>query len=571
MKMRFTRHSAAALLLFSAVVARSSTDKTHQQGQELTPQQSALVDQMEAHEQQVVDELAKRAPVIETYVQGTKPDSYLREVPSGDEYLLSRVVLGKNVSGGTFNVVVRSKSIKRNYLSSSDSVMSINHLLGTKEGDGGYVSMLVPSSTGHFGRKDIDVTYIGRQFLGQIRTSIFFVRSKDHKGFLGQIWVDEQEGFLVHFSGSFESQRQYHIESWRTNVQPGLWLPSYVYIEDASATGADHHHFHGQSRLWGYSLKVPNELGDSESVKVDAVNDTSDQSTDLSPLEAKRQFEQQAQTNVENRLYQAGLLAAPSDFDKVLETVTNNLIIGAKLQVPDIHCRVLLTEPLESLTIGNTIVLSKGIVDTLPTEEDLAMVLAFQLAHIALGHEVQTRYGFSDALFFNDTDAYNHIPLGHTDEDNRAAARKAIDILSRSVYAPKVPQAALYLNQLFLRSKPLQALVHPRLGDGFFTNDNLDQMWLQQLLVYSPRINMADLSQIAALPLNSQLKVNAWDDTVQQLVVKQVAFQTPADKMPLELTPIVLRLTRYAPPADPTVAAGTPPASTPPSNTVQKQ
>ena len=58
---------------------------------------------------------------------------------------------------------------------------------------------------------------------------------------------------------------------------------------------------------------------------------------------------------------QAGLLAPPSDFDKVLEQVTNNIVIGNKLDLPDtIHCRVLLTTPLESLAVGNTILLSKG-------------------------------------------------------------------------------------------------------------------------------------------------------------------------------------------------------------------
>ncbi len=54
--------------------------------------------------------------------------------------------------------------------------------------------------------------------------------------------------------------------------------------------------------------------------------------------------------------------------------------------------RTLLTEPLESLAIGNTIVLSKSLIDTtaVVTSDgaqqmgNLNAILAFQLAHILL-------------------------------------------------------------------------------------------------------------------------------------------------------------------------------------------
>ena len=61
------------------------------------------------------------------------------------------------------------------------------------------------------------------------------------------------------------------------------------------------------------------------------------------------------------------MLAPPSDFDKILEQVANNIVIGNNIQITDaIHCRVLLTAPLESLAVGNTIILSKGLIDVLP-------------------------------------------------------------------------------------------------------------------------------------------------------------------------------------------------------------
>jgi hypothetical protein len=54
-----------------------------------------------------------------------------------------------------------------------------------------------------------------------------------------------------------------------------------------------------------------------------------------------------------------------------------------------------------------------------------------------------------------------------------------------------------------------------------------------------------NLQQIAALPLGSHLKVNAWDDRVSQLNAKPAPLVNARDKMPFQVTPIFLRLTRY--------------------------
>ncbi len=48
------------------------------------------------------------------------------------------------------------------------------------------------------------------------------------------------------------------------------------------------------------------------------------------------------------------------------------------------HCRVPLTTSLEAFTVGNTIVVSRGLIDVLPSESAVALVLAHQLAHNVL-------------------------------------------------------------------------------------------------------------------------------------------------------------------------------------------
>ncbi len=205
--------------------------------------------------------------------------------------------------------------------------------------------------------------------------------------------------------------------------------------------------FKAQTYIWGYSLKLPTHESDNESIKIDDVQDQSDQNQDLSPLQAQREWISQAEENVLDRLVQAGLLAPPSDFDKILEQVTNNIVIGNNIQLTDaIRCRVLLTAPLESLAVGNTIILSKGLIDVLPSEADLAAVLSFQLAHIVLGHHIDTRYAFNDRLLFPDEATFERIHMSHSDADNELAAKKAIDLLNHSVYANQLSQPGLFLS-----------------------------------------------------------------------------------------------------------------------------
>ena len=239
----------------------------------------------------------------------------------------------------------------------------------------------------------------------------------------------------------------------------------------------------------------------------------------------------------------------------MLEQVTNNIVIGNKLDLPDtIHCRVLLTTPLESLAVGNTILLSKGLIDVLPYEEDLAAVIAFQLAHITLGHHIDTRYAFSDRLLFPDEATFQHISMNHSAGDDDLAAKKAIEFLNNSIYHDRLPTAGLFFVQLQARAKPLKALMTPQIGDSLLRADGTP--WLVDLTKNAPKLDMDNLSQIAALPLGSRLKIDPWSDRVLPLNVKSVPFLNARDKMPFEVPPIFYRLARYAEPE--------PPAATPP-------
>jgi hypothetical protein len=556
---------AALLLSLGALSAEAKKPKTAPLVP-LTPEQTALIDRASAREKVIVKELQKRVPLVQTYIQNIKADPVLLSVPSSDTYMLSRVDFGKTFQTEGYEEKTVKKGFFKGSLGALSNITKALHLSGDEYSSVGFMDMMFVDAN-RFDGQSYDFSFVRNDFLGSIHTQVFDVFPKKHeKGmtsgrFIGRIWVDDQDGTIVRFNGTFtedaarESSQYLHFDSWRANLQPDVWLPAAIYVEETERTkNGGETGLRAQTYFWGYSLKLPTHLAENETVQIDNVTDQSDQAQDVSPLQATRAWVTQAENNVIDRLVQAGLLAPPSDFDKILETVTNNLIIGNKLTLPDaIHCRVLLTTPLESLAIGNTILLSKGLVDTLPYEEDLAAVIAFQLAHITLGHKIDTRFAFSDRLLFPDESTFQHINMNHSAADDEIAAKKAIEFLDNSVYHDRMANAGLYFVQLQTRSKELKALMTPQLGDSLLRADGTP--WLVALTHNSPKLNMDNLDQIAALPLGSRLKIDAWDDRVLQLNLKPVPLVNARDKMPFEVTPIFYKLTRYTEPPPPVAAA----------------
>jgi hypothetical protein len=555
---------ALGLALFLSVsVAHAKKEIHYLPPTPLTPEQAALVEKAVAREKTTVKLIQKSTPVVQTYIQNMAPDPKLLLVPVSDQYMVARVDFGKTFSANPYEARGTSKGLFKgslHFISDLTKSFQLNYSAT------GFMDMMFLDPVS-FDQQHYDFVYVRRDFLGGVRTLVFDVKPKPKEGygrFFGRIWIEDQDGNIVRFNGSYTGNekdlvaRYYHFDSWRVNVQPDQWLPTAIYVEESAnsdskkATG-----FRAQTYFWGYSLKLPTKESENETIEVQNAQDQSDQSQDVSPLQAQRQWISQAENNVLDRLMQAGLLAPPSDFDKVLETVTNNIIIGNKLVLPDdIHCRVLLTTPLESLAVGNTILISKGLADVLPSEESLAAILSFQLAHIVEGHHIDTRYAFNDRLLFPDEAAFQRINMSHTLVDDQDAAKKAVELFNNSVYRDKAANVGLFFQALQLREKQLTYLLTPRLGDSLIKTDGTP--WLAALGTGAPKLNMDDLTQVAALPLNSRLKIDPWDDKVAQLNVKPAPLLTARDKMPFQVTPIYYRLQRYQPPATASTTAPPP-------------
>ncbi|MGD0346019.1 MAG: hypothetical protein ABSA85_04640 [Terracidiphilus sp.] len=567
-----------ALLIFSLGVgcAYAKKQPKYEQARQLTPEQAALVQRAIAQEKVLIKNIQQRTPLVETYIQDTKPDVKLYEVPIADHYMLSRVDFGKGFFDKTYTP--KQEQARHGFFKGSmEAITGLTKALHLDTqftySDTGFMEMMFLDPSG-FDQQHYVFSFVRREFLGSVRTWVFDVHPKaDVKGmgrFYGRVWIEDEGGNVVRFNGTYtgpsdedSSKHYFHFDSWRMNVQPGIWLPVAVYVEETQRTETDKSvGLKAQTHFWGYSLKLPTRDSENVSVKIDDAVDKSEDSQDVGPLQASRMWITQAENNVIDRLVEAGLVA-PLDAggyeDKVLGQIVINLQVPNNLAFTDqIHCRVLLTDTIEATTVGNTILISKGLIDSLPSEEAIASVVAMELAHIAMGHHIDTRYAFNDRLLFPDESTFQRIDMNHTDVDNGTAAKRAMEYLQASMYKDKLPSAGLFYAQLVDRSKVLKALMtSPRLGDSLLKADGTP--WLADLQHMAPKINWDDLAQTAALPLGSWLKTDPWDDKVHMLNAKRYAPMNARDKMPFEVTPIFYKLQRYD------AAAVTPPAPASPA------
>ena len=358
------------------------------------------------------------------------------------------------------------------------------------------------------------------------------------------------------------------------NVQPGIWLPVAVYVEETQRIeGTKSVGLKAQTHFWGYSLKLPTRDSENVSVKVDDAVDKSNDSQDVGPLQASRMWVTQAENNVIDRLVEAGLVAPldPGGYEnKVLDQIVINLVVPNNLAFTDqIHTRVLLTDTVEATTVGNTILLSKGLIDSLPSEEAIASVIAMELAHIAMGHHIDTRYAFNDRLLFPDESTFQRINMYHSRPRQRGGRQEGDGVSAGLDVQGPAGQRGPLLCAVGGPVKVLKALNTPKLGDSLLKADGTP--WMADLPQMAPKLNWDDLTQTAALPLGSWLKIDPWDDTVHMLDAKRYAPMNARDKMPFEVTPIFYKLQRYetahvetppAPVTAPAAATSTAPAST---------
>lgn len=509
-----------------------------------------VVDRVVMREKDLIKFLSPRTPIVETYLQDLAQDPQLGPIPQDDHYFLGRMDLSDSID--------RSDYLEGKGKDKEDGMEK--RLLGglLKKFKFQYqalgFSWMIFADRNDFDRQHYDFHYARREFLGDVRCLVFDLTPKKDAGrgrFLGRIWVEDQDFSIVRLNGTYAHPGRnsyfFHMDSWRLNLIPGYWVPAYIYSEEGDFTAGAKNKiaFKAQTRLWGYNLKAVTANDELTNIRVDSVKDDTPTAQDATPLAAEREWQQQAEDNVVERLERAGLLAPEGDVDKILQTVVNNLQITNNIELPrPVRTRVLTTSPLETFSVGNTIVVSRGLIDVLPDEGSLAMVLSHELAHIVLGHNLGSQYAFNDRMLFSDEGTYQNLGFKHIPEEETAADKKAIEMLKASPYAQKLETAGLFIKALQQRAPQLSALLQAHLGNSITENGTVTRM--AALGTSAPALDWNKLDQIAALPLGGRVKLNPWDDKVEIVKSQPVAITSARDKMPFEVTPFYPRLSRYS-------------------------
>jgi peptidase M48-like protein len=222
-----------------------------------------------------------------------------------------------------------------------------------------------------------------------------------------------------------------------------------------------------------------------------------------------------------------------------------------------VRCRVLMTAPLESFTIGHTIVLSHGLLDVLPDEASLAVILPHELSHIVLGHRFDSKLAFNDRMFFPDEQSFQRFDFKRRPADEAAADAKALELLKNSPYKDKLGSAGLFLEALQQRAPALPNLIRPHLGNGLAAGASV---LMSALLSTAPQLDQKRLDQIAALPLGARIRLDPWSDRIELEKSKPVTLALASEKRPFEITPFFPYLSRVTNSGAEKVALAGPPA-----------
>lgn len=560
--MRKVAIAVVGLILAGSAAIASAARPEPQQARTM----DQVIDRVITNENRLNQQIRQYSPLVETYIQNLKPDKDLGEIPAGDKYFLGRADFSKGVS---LVPLSDAESKGKKIFGSVGNFFSF----AMQFLPDGFLQMIFIDTNG-FDKQHYKFDYVKREFVGEVRCLVFDVTPQDKSGkgrFLGRIWVEDQDYNIVRFNGAYSggghTSWYFHFDSWRTNVQPGLWMPSFIYSQESGLHYAVSKKldFKAQTRLWGYNIGHAQQEQELSKILVETpVNDDTKTANDMTPVQAQRTWDHQAEDNVADRLERIGLLAPKGEVDKILDTVVNNLEVTNNLDVePEVRCRVLMTSTLESFTMGHTIVLSRGLIDVLPDEASLAAVVAHELGHVVLGHRMDSTYAFFDQLLVDDKETFRHFGFGRTPAEEEAANKKGEEFLANALKDPQVAKswhmenASLFFQALQSRQKEIPNLISPHLGDRVPSLAALATAPAPQ--PEPPTAQPADAKPnsetVVALPIGGRVKLDPWNDKLEMIKSKPVGTMAEREKMPFEVTPFMPYLTRFGSEAGKPIAA----------------
>src|SRR6185503_1460770 len=233
-----------------------------------------VVDRMNRAETALFQRLKTYHPLVEAYIQHLVPDQQLGWVPARDDYFL-----------GQFDFADRPRLRQLGQeRKQTNRVSRWNPVNGGRLLPDGFAAMAAPDWKG-LDRSRYQFTFVRREFLGEARTFVFDVRPlRNGDGFSGRIWIEARDYALIRFNGinqgtnhvlsafCTDQRLSFHMDGWRVNVMPGVWLPSYVYSEETDLSDASSPRakgFRSQVRIWGYETQAATSTQQLTAIRID--------------------------------------------------------------------------------------------------------------------------------------------------------------------------------------------------------------------------------------------------------------------------------------------------------------
>lgn len=507
----------AAVALLALVALSSSGGPVSAQTPTLTLESVAA--RAALQETETLQGLKVYRPVIEVYLQRLGPNSAGELAVTQDSYLLGRFNWFKGPRlqdpGGRWEA----------------PEMSLEGVSGERLGfrAHGFAAALAPDWRG-LDPARYTFALVRRESLGEARCFVIDVTPKKRDdGFAGRIWVEDRTFQIVRFNGinraaereHFGRPVRFNVDGWRANVLPGLWLPSYVYVEevtDGTGKPPGAGTLRSQIRLWGYDPRMPRRTAGTEEQKTGAASEES------ALLE---------------RLTRAKLLATPGAVEGVLDTVVRNLVVTNDLKLArPVGVRVLLTAPLESFAIGNTLVLSRGLVDVLPDEGALAFMLAHELAHVVLGHpRIEVPQAGKGGAPLTGEELLKPLRAGRNQTEETAANARALELLERSPYKGAQVSAAAFLKTVTSHAGPLPNFIQSGIAGRLSGTEGTS----------TAAKDGRDEPGPAALPPGARLALDPWSSRLS--LIPNAAQAAGQGLAPLVISPLIPHITYAAAPA----------------------